>query len=113
MARNSRSARPAVCRSAHDLLGIGVSASYANPAWRQSYYGISAQQAAASGLPETRMPAGWQDLSLTLSTEHRWGEHWRVDVQWVAARLLGAAAASPLVQTRRQGAFTLDLWRMF
>jgi len=96
-----------------DLLGIGVSATYANHAWRQSYYGISVPQAAASGLPQTRLPAGWQDLSLTLSTEHRWGEHWRVDLQWIAARLLGAAATSPLAQTRRQQALTLDLWRTF
>jgi len=96
-----------------DLLGIGVSASYANPAWRQSYYGISAQQAATSGLAETNLPAGWQDLSLTLSTEHHFGPHWRVDLQWIGARLLGAAARSPLTQTRRQQAFTLDLWRTF
>lgn len=96
-----------------DLLGIGVSASYANRAWRQSYYGISAAQAAASGLPETPLAAGWQDLSLTLSTEHRFGPHWRVDLQWIAARLLGAAARSPLAQTRGQRAFTLDLWRTF
>lgn len=96
-----------------DLLGIGVAASYANSAWRQSYYGVSAQQAAASGLPETRLGAGWQDLGLTLSTEHRFGPHWRVDLQWIGARLLGAAAASPLTQARWQRSFTLDLWRTF
>jgi outer membrane scaffolding protein for murein synthesis (MipA/OmpV family) len=95
------------------LLGIGVAATWANRRYRESYFGISAAASAASGLPAWQLPGGWQDVSLTLSGEHRIGAGWRLDAQLVVARLLGAAAQSPLVQSRRQTGATATLWHSF
>jgi outer membrane scaffolding protein for murein synthesis (MipA/OmpV family) len=96
---------------AGDLLGIGLSATCADRAYRQSYFGVSAQESAASGLPAFGLAGGWQDAALTFSGEHRLGAHWRLDGQWVLARLLGAAAQSPVAQRRRSSTATLTLWR--
>jgi outer membrane scaffolding protein for murein synthesis (MipA/OmpV family) len=96
-----------------DLLGVGVAASYANHAYRQSYFSISPSEAIASGLPAATMPYGWQDVSLTFSGEHRFSEHWRLSGQVIAARLVGAAARSPLTQSRGQLAASMTLWRDF
>ena len=93
-----------------DLLGVGVAATFANHAHRQSYYGISQADAATSGLPATGIPAGWQDLSVTFSVEHRFDSRWHTDGQIVVARLVGAAAATPIVASRTQAAATLTLW---
>jgi outer membrane scaffolding protein for murein synthesis (MipA/OmpV family) len=96
-----------------DLLAIGVATTYANHAYRQSYFGVSAAEAANSGLAATTVPYGWQDVSLTFSGEHRLSAHWRIDGQLIAARLTGAAERSPLTQSRTQLAGTLTLWRDF
>lgn len=94
-----------------DLLGLGASATWANRAFRQSYFGVSAQESAASGLPAWNLGAGWQDAALTFSGEHRFGPHWRLDGQWIVTRLLGAAAHSPVAQRRQSSMATLTLWR--
>lgn len=94
-----------------DLLGIGLAASAANRAYRQSYFGISADESARGGVPAYGMGAGWQDVSLTFSSEHKFSPHWRLSGQLVLARLIGAAARSPLTASPRQTAATLTLWR--
>lgn len=97
-----------------DLLGIGIAANFANGAYRQSYFGVAATESVASGLPAYRMGTGWQDLSLTLSAEHRWSgpwQAWHLSGQLIAVRLLGAAARSPLTLSARPLIGTLTLWR--
>jgi outer membrane protein len=99
-----------------DLLGIGLSASYANAAYRNSYFGIDAAQAAASGLAERQPGAGWLDVGLTLSAEHRLSPQWHLGGQLLLARLQGTTAAPansarPWPPARTQRAGTLTLWR--
>ena len=96
-----------------DLIGIGLSATWANQAWRQSYFGVSAGESRASGLPAYALESGWHDASLTLSAEHRFGPLWRLSGQLVLARLGASAARSPITQARRQDLATLTLWRAF
>jgi outer membrane scaffolding protein for murein synthesis (MipA/OmpV family) len=96
-----------------DLLGIGMSATFANSAFRQSYFGVSADESAASGLPMWSAGGGWHDISVTFSAEHRLGAGWRLSGQWVMARLIGPAARSPLTASARQTGGTLTLWRDF
>jgi outer membrane scaffolding protein for murein synthesis (MipA/OmpV family) len=95
------------------LLGIGLATTWANRGFRQSYFGVASAEAQASGLPAATLGAGWQDASLTLSAEHRWGPQWRLSGQIVRAKLLGAAARSPLTRSPMQTAATLTLWRDF
>lgn len=96
-----------------DLLGIGVSATFANGAHRQSYYGVSPEDSRRSGLPATHLGAGWQDVSLTLSAEHRFNPHWHADAQVIEARLLGSTASQAAFVSRMQTAATLSLWYDF
>lgn len=93
------------------LLGLGLSGTWADRAYRQGYFGVSAQESAASGLPVWAVGGGWQDAALTFSGEHRFGAHWRLDGQWVLSRLLGEAARSPVAQRRSSSIATLTLWR--
>ena len=94
-----------------DLLGIGLATTFANGAYRQGYFGVSAAESAASGLPVQSIGAGWQDVSVTFSAEHHLSKTWRLSGQWVVARLLGQARTSPLTASPRQSAATVTLWR--
>ncbi len=96
-----------------DLLGIGLSTTWANGPYRRSYFGLAEAQSVASGLPAYDPGAGWTDRSLTLSFEHRFTPHWRFDVQsyrvWLASRI----TASPLNFSRGQQAATVSIWHDF
>ncbi len=93
-----------------DLLAIGLAASAANGAHRQAYFGVSAADALATGLPALKLPAGWQDMSLTLSLEHRFTPGLHLGAQLVAARIVGAASRSPLLADKRQFGLSTTLW---
>ena len=94
-----------------DLLAIGLAASFANRAWRQSYFGVSASEAVRSGLAQFGPGAGWQDVSLSFSTEHHFTPQWHLSGQLTFARLLGGAARSPLAGSARQTGASVTLWR--
>lgn len=95
------------------LIGIGLATTWANKAYRNSYYGVSAAESRASGLPATQLDAGWLDTSVTVSAELKFNALWRLSGQLVLARLNKTVAASPVVQQRRQDLATLTLWRSF
>lgn len=84
---------------AGDLLGLGVAATLANRAHRQDEVGATA--------------SGWSDRSLTLSFEHRFDSHWRVDAQAQWATLLGGGAPTwpSGGWQRQQRLLTFSLWR--
>lgn len=95
------------------LIGIGLATSWANKAYRDSYYGVSAAESRASGLRAYQPGSGMLDTSLTVSAEMKFGADWRLSGQLVLARLNKSTAASPVVQQRRQDLGTLTLWRNF
>ena len=94
-----------------ELIGISLAASYANAAQLRGSFGVSPTGAAMAGPPAWQPSRGWQDWSAALSWEHKFSADWSVSGQWLGARLLGAAARSPLTQTRWQPSFTVSLWR--
>lgn len=96
-----------------ELVGVGLSVSWANGRWRNSYYGVSDAESVASGLRPWSLAGGWQDAAVTVSTEHRFDDHWRVTGQWIRARLLGRSAESPLTRARWQGGGSVSLLRDF
>ena len=101
------------------LAGVTIGMSYANAAYRRAYFSATpamAGAAAASGSSAASLPAaggGWQDLQLALGAEWAPARHWRVDGRLERWRLLGAAAASPLTESRWQTAGVLSLWYDF
>jgi outer membrane scaffolding protein for murein synthesis (MipA/OmpV family) len=95
------------------LIGIGLATTWANKAYRNSYFGVSAAESRSSGLPAYALESGWLDTSLTVSAEVKFSAAWRLSGQLVLARLNKTTAASPVVQQRRQDLATLTLWRNF
>jgi MipA family protein len=96
-----------------DLIGVGVSATWANAKFRQSYFGVSAAESQASGLPAYALGAGALDTNLTLSLEHKFSATWRLSGQLIVSRLSASTAQSPITRQRRQTLGTLTLWRAF
>jgi outer membrane scaffolding protein for murein synthesis (MipA/OmpV family) len=95
------------------LIGIGLATSWANKAYRDAYYGVSAAESRASGLAAYTPGSGTLDTSLTVSAEMKFGPAWRLSGQVVLARLGADVSRSPVVQQRRQDLATLTLWRSF
>ena len=95
------------------LIGIGLATTWANKAYRNSYFGVSAAESQASGLAAFALDSGWLDTSLTLSAEFKFNAQWRLSGQVLLARLTSAVARSPVTQARRQDAASLTLWRSF
>lgn len=81
-------------------LGMGAGLSYANAAYQQSFFGVTASQAAASGYPVYTPGAGLRQgrayLALTYTASPR-----VFATAGIATQVLtGDAADSPLVQNR-------------
>lgn len=95
------------------LIGVGLSTTWANAAYRDSYFGVSAADAQASGLTAFAAGAGMLDTALTLSGEHRFNAQWRISGQLVLSRFSATVARSPLVQERREQQGQLTLWYAF
>jgi outer membrane scaffolding protein for murein synthesis (MipA/OmpV family) len=95
------------------LIGLGFAANYADREFRNSYFGVTEQEAARAQIPAWNLGNGWQDTSMTLSFEQHFGARWVLDGQLLRTWLLGAAADSPLARQRLQHAATLTLWHTF
>lgn len=95
------------------LIGVGLSTTWANAAWRDSYFGVSAADAKASGLPAFAAGSGMLDTALTLSVEHKFNAQWKISGQLVLSRFSASVARSPLVQERREQQGQLTLWYAF
>lgn len=76
--------------------GIGLSA--ANALNMRSYFGVPASAVAASGKPEYEPGAGLRDVHAGVGFKHTLDGHWFVFGNAGASRMLGPAAASPVVQ---------------
>jgi len=95
------------------LAGLTVGMSWANQSFRQGWFGIDPQVAAATGRPAFHAGAGWQDLQFAIGGEWQITSDWHLDLRTEHWRLLGAAAASPLTESRWQHGLVLSVWRDF
>jgi len=93
------------------LIGGTIGMSWANSAWRQSFFGVDATAAASSGISKFQAGAGWQDFQTSLGVEWKMAPQYRIDARLDQWRLLGAAAASPITQSRWQRGFVISIWR--
>ncbi len=96
-----------------ELLGISLAATYANAAHLRGSFGVGTKESEASGLHAFRPHSSWQDWSVALSAEHKFGKHWSVNGQWLHTRLIGQAARSPLTFSRDQPSFIASVWHQF
>jgi MipA family protein len=66
----------------------------------QTYFGITPQQSAATGLPAYDAGSGVRTLQFGVLGSVDWSEHWLIPWGATIQRLQGAAADSPLVRDR-------------
>ena len=95
------------------VLTLGSSLSMAGDRYLQSYFGISAEQAARTGYPVYEPRSGLRDVSLFINLRHDIGEDWIVLAGGSSTRLLGPAAASPLTGKKNNWAVNAGLARRF
>jgi MipA family protein len=84
------------------LLGAGVSATWADDNYMQSYFGVTSAQAASSGLAQYEAGAGFKSAELELSATYMFAENWMLRGQVSVSEILGDAADSPIVQDTTQ-----------
>jgi outer membrane protein len=78
-------------------LGLGVAATYVNQAYMQAFYGVDAQQSAASGYAEYYPGAGWRDVRGSASLTYFFDREWSLTAAVTLRALQSAVKASPIV----------------
>jgi outer membrane protein len=66
--------------------------------YMKSFFGVTPIQSVGSGLPIYAPGSGFKSVTLTFGGEYKIIRHWSLGLQTVYERLIGGAAASPLVQ---------------
>lgn len=89
------------------FLGAGAKAIIANDKHMQAYFGVNAQQSAASGLPEYKTEAGLKRVDVSVSAMYMLSENWLVRGEAGAGFLTGDAADSPVVKEKTQPSASL------
>jgi outer membrane protein len=83
-----------------DRLTLGVSASAADNKYMQTYFGVTAAQAARTKFKRYTPKAGVHQADINLAWAHRIDQRWSITGVLGAATLLGGAKDSPLVRRR-------------
>jgi outer membrane scaffolding protein for murein synthesis (MipA/OmpV family) len=79
-------------------VGSTIKTTYVDKKYAQTYFGVSAPDALASGLPAYNLKAGVRDVSVGLKATYRLNDHWSVLALGSYKRLLGDFADSPIVK---------------
>ncbi len=73
-----------------------VGATWANQDYMQTFFGVTAAQAASSGFARYDADAGFKDIRAGVDANYRFDEHWFLSVRADVKRLTGDAAKSPI-----------------
>jgi len=73
-----------------------VGATWANQDYMQTFFGVTATQAANSGFARHDADAGFKDIRAGIDATYRFDEHWFLSVRTDVKRLVGDAADSPI-----------------
>jgi MipA family protein len=79
-----------------------IGATYANEDYMQTYFGVSAGQAANSAFGEFDADAGFKDVFAEVGLKTELDAHWEARVNVRYSRLIGDAADSPIVESENQ-----------
>ena len=83
-------------------VNIGPGVTWADSEYMMTFFGVSAEQAARSTLPQYRAQAGFYAVRFGAGGSYRIDRDWRVIVRASVARLEGDAAQSPITRDRTQ-----------
>ncbi|WNC91817.1 MipA/OmpV family protein [Paraburkholderia sp. FT54] len=82
------------------LFSVGPGFTWANGTYTRTFFGVSAQQSAASGLPAYNTSAGVRDIHLNAMVTYDFSRHWNGSVAATFGRLEHDAANSPITEKR-------------
>jgi len=84
---------------------------WANGREMRAFYGVTTEQSTTTGFAAYSTSAGWENAALEVAGDWKIGSGWYLLASVAYQRLLGNAAASPLIQTRNQAsAFAGAAW---
>lgn len=86
--------------SASDELTLGLTGSWGNSKYMQTYYGVTADQSAASGFRQYRAKSGIYAYTLELGWKHKFDANWSLMASAGAMQLAGDAGDSPIVKRK-------------
>lgn len=85
--------------SDNQQLSLGVSATYANSNYMQSFHGVTAVQSAASGYAVHSPGAGIRDMNLNARHTSKIDSNWNIATSVTAGRLGSNIKAAPMTRT--------------
>lgn len=85
------------------IMFAGPSVSFADSSYMQNYFGVSAAQSARSGYRPYNPAGGVKSVGFGASLTWFFADHWLFNTDVAVTRLLGSAAASPIVRTPNGG----------
>lgn len=90
-------------------LHAGPRAEFGNARYMRTYFGITDDESTASGLASYRPDGGFQSMGVELGAYQPLNENWGITGSVRYDRLMGDAAASPIVQQGERDQFSLQL----
>ncbi len=84
------------------MLSAGPGLTWTNNRYMQTFFGVTAGQSAASGLPVHTVQSGVREWHANLAATGKLTERWSAVVSLTFARLVGDAGSSPVTASRRQ-----------
>jgi outer membrane protein len=88
-------------------LSAGPGLTWASGQYMRTFFGVSAAQSAASGLPQFEPGAGVDTIRLSLGANYRISTAWNLGTRASLSRLRADAADSPITETRNQNTYAL------
>ncbi|WP_144142099.1 MipA/OmpV family protein [Paraburkholderia sp. BCC1884] len=82
------------------LFSVGPGFTWANGTYTRTFFGVSDQQSAASGLPTYNTSAGVRDIHMNAQVTYDFSRHWNGSISATFGRLEHNAANSPITQKR-------------
>ncbi|MFX1674135.1 MipA/OmpV family protein [Paraburkholderia sp. A2WS-5] len=87
----------------------GPSVTFADSNYMQSWFGVTPQQAAASGYRQYSASAGLKSAGFGITMVYFVNKHWFVSADGALRRLLGSAADSPIIQSKTDGVCDISI----
>ena len=84
------------------LFSFGPGFTWADALYTRTFFGVSSQQSAASGLPAYNTGAGIRDVHLNGYVSYDFSRHWVGSIAVTLGRLQHYAAASPITERRSE-----------
>ncbi len=93
----------------NDFLFIGPQVTWADRRYMNAYFGVSQATAKLSGFSPFMASGGLDNVGAGATYVHMFDDHWVIGADTGYRRLLGDAARSPIVETRLQFSFDVNL----